>query len=402
MAKRWRHKVGPHGATVTVYERKRGGSVYVKAYDSDLGGYRKRSLRFAARDVEGKLIEEKVEKAKKAAADLSNDILHGGGIPDRVTVKEAVRLFKREEVPDMSEKHAKSTERELALLETFLGPRFVLEDLGTREWNALRRQRASGEIDARGNRVADPERRRPVSARTTGKTLKVARQFCRLASRYRRPDGSFLLDRDPTAGLEVPTEKNPARPVCSDKRYKALLGVADDVHPYLRTMLVLAGETGRRIGAIRALRYSDWLPDLGSHGALRWRADSDKIGREWVAPINATAREEMKRVLRERPGVGEAFLFPDPDTEEHMDRDTVYRWWRRAEDLADLDHPEGGGWHSLRRRWATKRKKGLPLKDVAYVGGWQGTEVLTQVYQAQDWQSMEEVASGGRDLREAK
>ncbi len=43
MAKRWEHKVGPHGATVTAFERKRGGPVYVKAYDSDLGGYRKRS-----------------------------------------------------------------------------------------------------------------------------------------------------------------------------------------------------------------------------------------------------------------------------------------------------------------------------------------------------------------------
>lgn len=113
--------------------------------------------------------------------------------------------------------------RVLALWESFLGPEFQMERLGPREFNAFKRQRASGEIDGRGRRVQDRGTRRPVSPRTVAKNLKTLKQVCRFGAGYRRQDGSFLLRTDPTRELDLPSEKNPARPVADDERYEASL-----------------------------------------------------------------------------------------------------------------------------------------------------------------------------------
>jgi hypothetical protein len=43
----------------------------------------------------------------------------------------------------------------------------------------------------------------------------------------------------------------------------------------------------------------------------------------------------------------------------------------------------------------------LSLQDVAHVGGWKGTQVLRDVYQREDWDSMEAVVTGARALRRA-
>ena len=40
----------------------------------------------------------------------------------------------------------------------------------------------------------------------------------------------------------------------------------------------------------------------------------------------------------------------------------------------------------------------LTYCDVAYTGGWVGTQVLRDVYQRADWGTMEDVVIGGREL----
>jgi hypothetical protein len=45
------------------------------------------------------------------------------------------------------------------------------------------------------------------------------------------------------------------------------------------------------------------------HGAIGWPEDTDKEGKAWEAPINAAVRAALDRVLRERPGIGPAYLF---------------------------------------------------------------------------------------------
>ena len=401
MARRWVFKTGPHGSRVTVEERKPGGPVRLKSFDSRSLAYRTRSLKFAVRDTKGRLIPGAVERAKCAASDLSNRLIHGQAVTRATTVGELIKRFRLDELPSMEKRYRKAVERELTLLETFLGSRFEVEKLSPREWGALPRQRSSGEIDATGSRVASTKERRGVGARTVAISLKTLRQVCRWGSTCRRADGSFLVSHDPTRGLNAPTEKNPTRPLIDDTEYEALIEAADSVHPYVRSLLIIAGETGRRIGAIVTLRYSDWLPKDGAHGALRWRADSDKLGQDWVAPVTPRARQEIERLRRLRPGVGEANMFPAPASDGPMDVWLATKWWNRTEQAAGVPHRPGQGWHALRRRFATARKH-LSLKDVAYLGGWKGTQVLVDVYQTADWDTMEAVAMGARELRRVR
>jgi integrase len=160
---------------------------------------------------------------------------------------------------------------------------------------------------------------------------------------------------------------------------------------HLRTLLRLAGDTGRRISAILALRWNDWRPELGTNGQLRWRAEEDKVGRDWWAPVTPEVRTELEGLRRERPGVGEALLFPAPN---HPTQSVSVRlasdWLRHAEKLGGVEALPGGAWHPFRRRWATERKH-LSPKDVAAVGGWVDTATLQKCYQVADEETMEAV-----------
>lgn len=408
---RWEKKVGPHGATVTVRERKRGGNVYLYAYDPELNGRRKTSLGFKVRNAEGKLMKKAMEEALAQAGDLSNRLLQGDlpiSEPD-AKVGRVLDLFREEEIHGLSDSHEAELRRGLEAWENFLGRSFDLRTVGVREWNAFKRQRSSGEIDARGKEVR-AKKRKDVAPRTVAKDLKTLRQVCRFAERYREGDG-FILDADPTRGLELPSEPNPRRPVADDETLQTLLGVADQirvghtekpekkVRAPLREMLILASHTGRRIGAIVRLRWSDWFPDEGTYGILRWRADSDKLGREWKAPVTPEVREALENLRCERPGVGEAYIFPAPESKGHVRVDVAGKWLRAAEEKAKgHTHKKGFGWHAFRRMWATKRKH-LPAKDVAAAGGWKDTATLQRVYQHADPETMEAVVMGGRDLR---
>jgi hypothetical protein len=104
-------------------------------------------------------------------------------------------------------------------------------------------------------------------------------------------------------------------------------------------------------------------------GALRWREDSDKMGREWFAHINVTVRASLDRVLKERPRIGPAYLFPSPLERTKLIRcDLAAAWLREAEQLAGLVKMNGSLWHAFRRGWVTARKH-LPDVDVAAAGG---------------------------------
>ena len=77
-----------------------------------------------------------------------------------------------------------------------------------------------------------------------------------LAAKSRDERGRLLLDSNPLKGLKTPTEKNPTRVVLSEEEYQALLQVSRRVNWRFHVALVLAHETGHRIGAIRQLRWS--------------------------------------------------------------------------------------------------------------------------------------------------
>ena len=84
--------------------------------------------------------------------------------------------------------------------------------------------------------------------------------------------------------------------VLTEDEYRALLGVARRVGWRFHVALVLAHETGHRIGAIRKLRWGDI--DFEAR-EVRWRAEHEKTGYEHV---HAADRRGPRCPWRRRAG----------------------------------------------------------------------------------------------------
>ncbi len=400
-AKLWSYSTGVHGCRVRVAERVPGGSLYAMTTAPGGRGWRKVSLGHKDK-------ERAMEEAHKLAVKRQK----GDEPLERLTVAGMFELFSRSVLPRQCAHHLEELKRAIDLWTRFLGGSRIVETIGPSDWEAFERARAPGEIDGRGRLVPDPEKRKPVGQRTIQKEMKVLRAACRRATIERTRTGGFLLGADPTRGLPLPVEKNPKRPTANSERYEKLLAVADQVKArhgkgksahmgssYLPLLIPLAGESGRRIGAILALRWSDWLSNEGKHGALRWRAPSDKVRKDWIIPVSANLSAALKTAQAKRGGIGELLMFPAlNDPTKPVDYRVIARWLQKAEELAGLPHLEGGAYHSFRRMWACQRKH-HPARDTATAGGWKDTATLQRVYEAADVETLEAVVNGARRLR---
>ena len=203
--------------------------------------------------------------------------------------------------------------------------------------------------------------------------------------------GQPLLARSPLEKVKVPREKDPRRPVLDVAAMDALEGIAPDVHPFLRPLIVLARTTGRRLSAILGLRWDDIDFDTCR---IRWRAELDKLGRTQVVPVSKRALAELVRFRATQPGIGSALVFPHPRRRTRgaapVTRHLAAYWLKHAFASAHGDKPEGSLWHMFRRGWATARKD-LPLKDVAAAGGWKDITTLVTCYQQPDDETMRRV-----------
>lgn len=128
---RWSASVAPHGHTVRVKERTRGGNVYLVSWNGDRGTHEKTNLKFKVRDADGDLMEDAVERAKEAAAEASNALIRGETLHEEtVHMGEVLDLFRREELADMSGRHHDEVERDLELFEEYFGRGFEVATLG--------------------------------------------------------------------------------------------------------------------------------------------------------------------------------------------------------------------------------------------------------------------------------
>jgi integrase len=178
---------------------------------------------------------------------------------------------------------------------------------------------------------------------------------------YASAAGTWSSSASGSSTYPMPRTKNVRRPVASEDRYKAILAVANQltmavgrgkravrVPTYLREILTIAWGTGRRISAILQLRYTD-LRLADDPPAIVWPSDTDKLQKEWRAPISAHVREAINRIRAERQLKGLPFLFPNPNNpDKPISKERASEWLRRAEDLAGLEHIPGGGWHMFR------------------------------------------------------
>ena len=200
-----------------------------------------------------------------------------------------------------------------------------------------------------------------------------------------------LLQANPVKGLKMPREESPKRVMLEQAEYLALLAVAPEVDWRFELALVLAHDTGNRIGSIRRLRWADIA--LGDE-VIHWRKENDKIGFERSTPIMPDAMEALRRAKRAHPTVGDTWVFPAPrDPSRPCRGDLMNKWWDRAVKLAALPPKERRGWHSLRRKFATDLKE-APTVDLLKLGGWKSVQTLIKCYQGADRCSMKAALEG--------
>ncbi len=408
---RFSYTAGEHGTKVRVYERVRGGVIQIACRDPSLkGGWRRESLEHRDQD-----------EAKRHAEEVAGKLASEGGRgfpPRRPTVGRVLALYMKHRSPDKGAGSQQEDGRQRTLWTRVLGPGFDLRKLSRREWDPFQRDRESGAIDARGNPVAEAEKRRAVSVRVVQKDLLSLRAVCHWACEFRDDAGRLLLESDPTVGFVVPKEKNPARPVATHDRVDAIRKhyrtprmriergrKREWVESYLPELFELAVGSGRRISAICSLRAGDVELEptrQAPWGAIVWPEDTDKMRKRWRCPLGPVVRKAVESALRKRNAIGPGYLFPSPgDPNKPVRYEEVSAWLRKAEKHAGLEPQRHGLWHPYRRLWASSRKD-LPDVDVAQAGGWGSLEALKLAYQQPDDATMLKVVTHGVELREVR
>ncbi|MHB1861604.1 MAG: tyrosine-type recombinase/integrase [Gemmatimonadaceae bacterium] len=390
----WTLSLGLRGTRIRLFENRISGVYYRDVW---IGGRKdRRSLH----------TRDQGEALRRGKALLS-ELLKGGleeasGV---VTLGSLWDRFRRESAAwlDNSDGSRKGDERSAKVLVAFFGEGRDVSTLSENDQTAFFNARLKGGIT-----LADGSSTRPVRTRTAQADLVLLHAMLRWGTRVRLSVRSRLLVSNPLDGVRLAHERNALRPVATWDRFvstrnaiAALRGESTDESVRARWLkidlaLVLAESTGRRLGSIRQLRWEDI--DL-SLKQIRWRAETDKKGKEWIVPIPDELLTEL-RIARSILGAITGWVFAaQRDSTVPMDRHLFDRWLSEAEKRAGLPKLKGGLWHPYRRKWATERKE-LPTKDVMAAGGWADADTLLQCYQQCDHESLLRVMNEPRKLRD--
>ena len=311
-------------------------------------------------------------QADEFAAGFAGPEMNGKSEPEPLTLETLFEIYGEEVTPTKGERSQKYDRGALQMFLRFFGKDRSPATLSQRDWDRFIRARRAGRVGLSGL---------PVSDRTVERDLRFLLAVLNWGARSRNEAGGLLLDSNPLKGLRVPREKNPTRVVLSQAEYEALLRVSAEIDWRFRVALVLAHETGHRIGAIRQLRWSDI--DMRA-GVIRWRAEHEKSGFEHRTPVTAEALGVLEEARKENRGTGDAPVLPAPrDPARSVSSPLARVWWDRAEALAGLERKCGRGWHSLRRKFASDLMN-QPLKVLCELGGWRTAQTVLQCYQRPD------------------
>jgi len=328
-------------------------------------------------------------QADEVAAGLAEPDLNGKAEaePEPPTLGVLFDIYVEEVTPSKTSQSRRRDRSAMAMFLKFFGRDRRPETLSQRDWDRFIRERRAGRIGPSG---------KPVGNRMIEWDLTFLMAVLNWAARSRDEHGRLLLDRNPLKGLRKPAEKNPTRVVLTEEEYRALLGVSAQVDWRFHVALVLAHETGHRIGAIRNLR---WL-DIDIEGAMvTWRAKHEKTGREHVTPLTTEAVAALEEASRMNPGTGNDPVLPAPeDPSQCLGRYVAVKWWYRAVTLAGLEPKRGRGWHSLRRKFASDLMD-LPLKVLCELGGWKEASTVLRCYQQPDAGQLRKALDNRRRVR---
>lgn len=326
-----------------------------------------------------------------------------------ITLHQLIDRYVESETPYKSRSKQGHDRRTAGMFKDFFSASRGAETLNLGDWNRFVRARREYRVGppATLRRARRAERRgtplRPIGDRQIEYDLRFLWAVLTWGTRTGDPRGRVLLARHPLRDCvharHWPRERNPDRPALTQRQYMRLLDVASAVDWRFHAALILAHETGHRIGSIRRLRWSDVE---AREGWIRWRADSDKSGRAHRTPVTEGAREALELAARHRerhePSVGNAvaWVLPSPsDPSRPCSRNIMRDWWNRAQERAGLGGIPRLGWHALRRKFANDLRH-VPLKDLASLGGWKDTRTLLQCYLAEDEEAMVEALASRR------
>jgi integrase len=321
------------------------------------------------------------EAAKKKAEEVAVALRE----PEKVVIKETtLRVlfdnYLREVTPQKGWSKRSHDKRAAQHVLRCFGADRKIATLNRRDWDKYIGWRRKG-----GDLRVGRTKGRPVGNRVITEDLKLLRAAINWALSVVDDDGRPLLMRNPLHGLPYPREETPRRPIINDETYQALLTIAPQIDPMFETALVLANETGHRIGAISMLRWSDIDFD---NETILWRATHDKIGFEHRTPMTPELLDALQQYRKTHPRIGDHWIFCAPgDPSQPCSRHLWRDWWQRGEALAEIPHQPGTGWHSLRRKFATEMKD-TPLKDLCYLGGWKEPQTILKCYQRADTATM--------------
>lgn len=294
---RWNYVAREKGRNrIQVFERSGGRNFAIECWDVDpgTGHSKRRRMSLGHRDR---------EQAKAQADELASKLARNPK-PKPASGATLRKLFDRHEErtgPTLSDERQRYDDQMGDLFCRFWGHDRDPSTLNREDWNAFIDARQTGVIDARGRKVPEGERR-PVSPNTVKKNLKALRALMNWSV------GTDLLEANPIGQYPFPSDDRKT-PSLLHERYRSMLVVAGEVGWRSELALVLAHETGHRIGAILRLRWDD--VDLDER-LIRWRVEGDKIRYEHVTPMTDETVAALRRVRAKRPGVGKAWLFPDP------------------------------------------------------------------------------------------
>jgi integrase len=269
--------------------------------------------------------------------------------------------------------------------------------LNVRDWQKFIRERKSGALRPL-SRSGDPIT--PVGDQQVRYDLKFLVAVLNFATVARDDKDVPLLTHNPLKGLPFPVEVSPCRPMLSEEHYLAMYAVAPLVHSLFPAFLQLVHETGHRASSVRQLRWSDL--DLQNE-LVNWPAETDKMGFSHETPLSPEVVGTLVALLRCQRTVGQCWVFPsDKDPTKPVPRRTALKWWARAEKLAKLDHRQGEGFHSARRKFATEMKPNTNLRDLAYMGGWKNPQTLLTAYQLPEVSVQREALAARTKMRASR
>jgi integrase len=396
----WSTTVTEHGVSIRIYVKANSSALWADRSwtepDPDDPDKRIRRRKRQSLDTSDRVVAE--DRARRIARRVASYQINGDA-PDDLTLGRLAELYLHHNADLLTERRLQSYRTALGLFRRHLSDEFLVADFGEHQAKTYTKARETGTLAAKGGKKG-------VSVGSIRKEMDMLSRVFNWASGY-KVGGRPLLSSNPIGRGMRPSYKPHALPLVDRERFEKLLAVANDIEPRgrLRIALLLAWYTGRRIRAICHLRVSDiitgrarvqaaleadgmkgraaiWfdgVPD-DAWAVARWRAEYDKRGELWYAPLHSTVRAELESYIRRAGVVGEAWLFPADRKDGPTPDRVLYEWLRRAEKKAELPHLDKGGWHAFRRGWATRRK-GLPIQDVAEAGGWGDPMVVQKIYQ---------------------